>query len=335
MVEQGVDVCAMEVSSHALIQRRVDGVVFDVATFLNLGRDHLDFHGDMDSYFEAKASLFTPERAARAVVNVDDEYARRLVDRLDLPYATFSAMGGEAHWRAEQIEAGSRSSRFVVVDPDDGRHEATVPLAGTFNVSNALASIASLAVAGCPLDRAIDGIAASGAISGRMESVDVGQPFVAVVDYAHKPDALRAVLESVRPIAAGRVIVVIGAGGDRDAGKRPLMGRVAAELADVVVVTDDNPRTERPDAIRAAVLAGARDAGGTAEVVEVGDRREAIRYAVDIARPGDCVVVAGKGHETGQEVGGVVHPFDDRVELRAAISGSEGDGSPGMDETVP
>ena len=335
MVEQGVDVCAMEVSSHSLVQRRVDGVVFDVATFLNLGRDHLDFHGDMDSYFEAKASLFTPERAAHAVVNVDDEYGRRLLDRLELPYATFSTTDRDADWRAEQIQAMSQSSTFVVIDPAGRRHEATVPLAGTFNVSNALGAVASLAAAGCPIDKAIDGIAASGAISGRMESVDLGQPFVALVDYAHKPDALRAVLQSVRPIAAGRVIVVIGAGGDRDAGKRPLMGRVAAELADVVVVTDDNPRTEQPEAIRGAVLAGTHDAGGQAEVIEVGDRREAIRHAVHLARPGDCLVIAGKGHETGQEIGGIVHPFDDRIELRAAISGRDGGGSPGLDETIP
>ena len=334
MVEQGVDICTMEVSSHALVQRRVDGVVFDVATFLNLGRDHLDFHGDMPAYFEAKSELFTPDRAAHAVVSLDDEYGRRLVDRLELPYTTFSVTGRDAHWRAEQIEPTSHSSRFVVATPDGDRHEATVPLAGSFNVANALAAVASLAAAGCPVGPAIDGIAASGAVAGRMEAVDAGQPFTALVDYAHKPDALRAVLESVRPLATGRVIVVVGAGGDRDAGKRPLMGRMAAELADVVVVTDDNPRSEPPGSIRSAILAGARDAGGGAEIVEIGDRREAIRHAVGIARPGDCVVVAGKGHETGQVVSGVVHPFDDRVELRAAISGGYENGSTGMDETA-
>ena len=337
MAERGVDICAMEVSSHALIKRRVDGVVFDVATFLNLGRDHLDFHGDMDAYFEAKASLFTPERARLAVVNVDDEYGSRLVERLELPYETFSTTGRDADWRAERIAATSHSSSFVVVDPDGRRREASVPLVGSFNVSNALAAIASLAAAGCPVDPALKGIAACRPISGRMESIDLGQPFGALVDYAHKPDALHAVLESVRPLATGRVIVVIGAGGDRDAGKRTLMGRVAAELADLVVVTDDNPRSEPPDAIRAAILAGAHESGG-AEIVEIGDRRAAIRHAVDMARPGDCIVVAGKGHETGQDIGGVVHPFDDRIELRAALSGLQeghGDAGSGMDETAP
>jgi len=334
MVERGVDVCAMEVSSHALVKRRVDGVVFDVVTFLNLGRDHLDFHGDMDSYFEAKASLFTAERARRAVVNVDDEYGRRLVDRLELPYETFSTTGRDAEWRAEQIEATSNSSSFVVVDPDGRRHEATVPLVGLFNVSNALAAIASLAAAGCPVDSALKGIADCGPISGRMESIDLGQPFGALVDYAHKPDALHAVLESVRPLTSRRLIVVVGAGGDRDAGKRALMGRVAADLSDVVVVTDDNPRSEPPDAIRAAVLAGARETEG-AEILEIGDRRAAIRHAVDIARPGDCIVVAGKGHETGQDTGGIVSPFDDRIELRAALSElqeRQGNRPSGMDE---
>jgi UDP-N-acetylmuramoyl-L-alanyl-D-glutamate--2,6-diaminopimelate ligase len=330
MVEQQVDACAMEVSSHALTQGRVDGVVFDVATFLNLGRDHLDFHGDMAAYFEAKAMLFTPERARRAVVNLDDEHGRRLCEGLTIPYATVSTEGRDADWRAERIEASGHGSSFGVVGPDGTTHDATVPLVGSFNVGNALATIASLVAAGYPVDTVIDGLAACPAVPGRMEPIDAGQPFAAIVDYAHKPDALRAVLHSLRPLTPGRLLVVIGAGGDRDAGKRPLMGRVAAELAEVVVVTDDNPRSEPPAAIRAAVLSGVQDADGTAVAVEIGDRREAIRHAVSEAGPDDCVLVAGKGHETGQEIDGVVHPFDDRVELRAALTTSErdADGNP-------
>jgi UDP-N-acetylmuramoyl-L-alanyl-D-glutamate--2,6-diaminopimelate ligase len=327
MVEQGVDACAMEVSSHALVQGRVDGVVFDVAAFLNLGHDHLDFHGDMAAYFEAKATLFTPARARLAIVNVDDTYGKALVERLEIPYATLSTTGAAADWRADRIEASSRGTTFEVVGPDGRRQAATLPLVGTFNVANALAAIASLSAVGYSVDGVVAGLARCESVPGRMEPVRAGQRFAAVVDYAHKPDALRAVLESLRPLTPGRIIVVIGAGGDRDAGKRPVMGRVAADLADVVVVTDDNPRTERAAAIRAAVLDGARSAATAAELVEIGDRRAAIRHAVALARPDDCVLVAGKGHETGQEVDGVVHPFDDRVVLRAALIERRGAGS--------
>ena len=329
MVEQGVDACAMEVSSHALVQGRVDGVVFDVATFLNLGHDHLDFHGDMATYFEAKAGLFTPARARRAVVNLDDEYGRALVDRLEIPYATVSTTDAAADWRADRIEATSRGTTFDAVDPDGRRHATRLPLVGEFNVANALASIASLAAAGYPVDGVVAGLADCESVPGRMEPVIAGQPFAAIVDYAHKPDALRAVLESLRPLTPGRILVVVGAGGDRDTAKRAVMGRVAAELADTVVITDDNPRSEPAAAIRRAVLDGARTAATAADLVEIGDRRDAIRHAVAAAGPDDCVVVAGKGHETGQEVDGVVHPFDDRVELRAALTDRFGVGAGG------
>jgi UDP-N-acetylmuramoyl-L-alanyl-D-glutamate--2,6-diaminopimelate ligase len=332
MVERGVDACAMEVSSHALVQGRVDGVVFDVATFLNLGHDHLDFHGDMAAYFEAKATLFSPTRATRAVVNLDDEYGRRLIERLEIPYATLSVQDGSADWRADRIDASSRGTTFELVGPDGRRYGTTLPLVGTFNVSNALAAIASLAAVGYSVDDVVAGLARCESVPGRMESIAAGQPFAAIVDYAHKPDALRAVLESLRPLTSGRVLVVLGAGGDRDAGKRSVMGRVAAELADVVVVTDDNPRGESAAAIRSAVLDGARAVEGSAELFEIGDRRAAIRHAAALARPDDCVLVAGKGHETGQEIAGVVRPFDDRVELRAALV-DRPDGASGTDPT--
>lgn len=311
MREQGVVACAMEVSSHALVLGRVDGVVFDVATFLNLGRDHLDFHPDVDDYFAAKASLFTPERARRGLTNVDDEHGRLLLERATIPMQTYSTEGRDADWRAVDVELSGDGSRFAVEGPDGVRVDAGVPVPGAFNVSNALAAIASAALAGLDPQRVALGIAAGGGVPGRLERVDAGQDFTVVVDYAHKPDAVEAVLATLRPLTDGQVIVVLGAGGDRDPGKRPIMGEIAARLADVVVVTDDNPRTEDPAAIRAAVVAGAE--GGTAEVVEIGDRRAAIRDAVRRARPGDVVLVAGKGHETGQEVHGEVHPFDDRT----------------------
>lgn len=318
MRERGVEACAMEVSSHALVMGRVDGVVFDVAVFLNLGRDHLDFHADVEDYFSAKASLFTPERARLGLVNVDDEHGRRLVAEAGVPVRTFSATGAEADWRAVEVDLRADGSRFVVVGPDGRRIDAGCPLAGDFNVANTLAAVAAAEEAGLDAAAVAAGIAAAGGVPGRLERVDAGQDFLVVVDYAHKPDAVEAAIRTLRPLTDGQVIVVLGAGGDRDPGKRPIMAEIAARLADVLVVTDDNPRTEDPAAIRAAMLAGVT--APRAEVVEVGDRRAAIREAVRRARPGDIVLVAGKGHETGQEVQGVVHPFDDREVAREEIA---------------
>jgi len=310
MRERGVDTCAMEVSSHALVLGRVDGVVFDVATFLNLGRDHLDFHADLDDYFAAKASLFTAERARVGLANVDDEHGRRLLDVATIPMSTYSSQGRDADWRAVDVSLRPTGADFTVIGPGV-EVAASIHLPGEFNVSNALAAIASAALAGLDPRSVADGIARVGGVPGRLEQVSQGQDYSVVVDYAHKPDALEAVLTTLRPLTQGRVIVVIGAGGDRDTIKRPVMGEIAGRLADVVIVTDDNPRSEDPAAIRSAVLDGAR--GGAADVSEIGDRRLAIREAVRRAEPGDVVLIAGKGHESGQEVDGVVHPFDDRV----------------------
>jgi UDP-N-acetylmuramoyl-L-alanyl-D-glutamate--2,6-diaminopimelate ligase len=319
MVEQEVTACAMEVSSHALVMGRVAGVTFDVAAFLNLGRDHLDFHDTVEDYFAAKASLFTAARTRRGLTNVDDEHGRRLLEVAEVPMATFSPSGAEADWRAEDVVLEAEGSTFTVVTPTGERVSARVPLTGAFNVANALCAIALAGEAGIDPRVVADGIALAGGVPGRLERVDEGQEFLAVVDYAHKPDAVEAALSALRPLTTGRLLLVLGAGGDRDSGKRPVMGEIGARLADVLVVTDDNPRSEDPAAIRAAVLAGARGEGAHAEVLEIGDRREAIRRVVAMARPGDTVVVAGKGHETGQEIGDVVHPFDDRDELRAAL----------------
>jgi UDP-N-acetylmuramoyl-L-alanyl-D-glutamate--2,6-diaminopimelate ligase len=318
MVEQGVQACAMEVSSHALVMGRVAGVVFDVAAFLNLGRDHLDFHSDVEDYFQAKASLFTPERTRRGLTNVDDAHGRRLVDEATVPMVTFSPSGQPADWRAEDVVLAPEGSTFTVVTPTGERLEAGVPLTGEFNVANALCAIALAAEAGLDPRMVAHGIASGGGVPGRLERIDHGQDFLAIVDYAHKPDAVEAALAALRPLTAGRLLLVIGAGGDRDTGKRPVMGEIGARLADVLVVTDDNPRTEEPAAIRAAVLGGTEGVRG-AEVLEVGDRRAAIRQVVGMARAGDTVLIAGKGHETGQEIQGTVHPFDDRDELRAAL----------------
>lgn len=317
MREESVDVCAMEVSSHALVQGRVDGFAFNVAVFLNLGRDHLDFHETIEEYFLAKASLFTPEHARHAVINIDDAHGRRLIEMTPLPVTTFSTEGAVADWRAVNVRPHRLGTDLEVLGPDGSATELHVPLAGVFNVSNALAALAALATAGRDPAELAAGIAASTGVPGRMERVEAGQEFTAIVDYAHKPDAVTAVLAALRPVTAGRLIVVIGAGGDRDHGKRPLMGAAAAAGADIVIVTDDNPRSERPATIRAEVLAGAE--GGPGVRIEVPGRREAIAHAVAMAHLGDTVVVAGKGHERGQEIDGVVHPFDDHAVVAELI----------------
>jgi UDP-N-acetylmuramoyl-L-alanyl-D-glutamate--2,6-diaminopimelate ligase len=317
MVDAGVEACAMEVSSHALVMSRVGGVVFDVGVFLNLGRDHLDFHRDMDDYFAAKAMLFTPEHARRGLVVVDDAWGERLVERASVPVETLSTTGRPADWQATDIAPSPSGTSFRVRGPGGVDVAAGCPIPGAFNVANTLAAIAAAATVGYDAATVARAIADGPGVPGRLELIDEGQDFLVVVDYAHKPDAVAAALATLRPLTEGRLIVVLGAGGDRDPGKRPEMGRLAAEGADLLVVTDDNPRTEDPAAIRAAILEGA--VGGRAEVVEIGDRRAAIAEAVRRAGAGDVVLIAGKGHETGQEVAGVMHPFDDRVVAREEL----------------
>jgi UDP-N-acetylmuramoyl-L-alanyl-D-glutamate--2,6-diaminopimelate ligase len=317
MRETEVRACAMEVSSHALVMGRVDGVVFDVAVFLNLGRDHLDFHSDEEDYYRAKASLFTPERARLALIDVDDEHGRRLAGETRLPVRTLSLRDPAADWRADDVVAEATGSRFTAVGPGGLRVSSTVHLPGEFNVSNALAAVAACVEAGFDAEAVAAGLSQATGVPGRLEQIDEGQDFLVLVDYAHKPDAVAAALRTLRPLTEGRLIVVLGAGGDRDPGKRPIMAGIAAELADLLIVTDDNPRTEDPAAIRAEMLAGTRGAAG--EVLEIGDRRAAIAEAVGRACSGDIVLIAGKGHETGQEIDGTVHPFDDRAIAREEL----------------
>ncbi|MDT5080486.1 MAG: UDP-N-acetylmuramoyl-L-alanyl-D-glutamate--2,6-diaminopimelate ligase [Mycobacterium sp.] len=323
MVERGVDTVVMEVSSHALTLGRVDAVHFAVGGFTNLSRDHLDFHPTMQDYLEAKARLFDPESATHAdisVVCVDDDAGQTIAALAQRP-TTVSATGRDAAWTSEHVHTDSQGGQeFVAADPAGVHHRVRIALPGRYNVANGLLALALLDAVGVSPEQAAPGLRTA-TVPGRMQPIDGGQDFLALVDYAHKPGALRAVLETLRAqLGAGRIAVVFGAGGNRDQGKREPMGAVAAELADLVVVTDDNPRDEDPDGIRAAIMAGAAAVGADAQLVELGDRRAAIDFAVGWARAGDVVLVAGKGHEAGQTSHGLTRPFDDRDEMAAAIA---------------
>ncbi|SDH77911.1 UDP-N-acetylmuramoylalanyl-D-glutamate--2,6-diaminopimelate ligase [Actinokineospora alba] len=316
MVERGVTHVPMEVSSHALALGRAAGTKFAVGAFTNLSQDHLDFHPDMEDYFQTKALLFDG-RSAREVVCVDSEWGRRLVT----PETVTVSTTGDADWTASDAHTSlSGEQSFYIHTPDGAKVAATLPMPGTFNIANALVAAACLSAAGVGIDAIVSGLSTV-QVPGRMERVDLGQDFTAVVDYSHKPEAVALALDAIKARSDGKVIVVLGCGGDRDTAKRPVMGAEAARRSDLLVVTDDNPRSEDPAAIRAAMLAGAESVpeAERGEVVVIGDRRQAIATAVARAGSGDVVVVAGKGHETGQEIAGVVHPFSDRDELAAAI----------------
>ena len=316
LVSEGRRAVAMEVSSHALDQHRVDGMVFDVAAFTNLSRDHLDFHGTMDAYFEAKASLFTPERSRTAVVFADDPWGARLVERIGADRLV--AVRSD---EASAVALGAGSTTFTW----RGRQVA-LPMSGRFNVDNALVAAAVALALGVEEDDVATGLTSAHAVPGRMELVGDGGPVAVFVDYAHTPVGLDVALTALRAVAGGgRVVCVFGCGGDRDRGKRPEMGAVASALADVVVVTSDNPRSEDPSAIIDQVLSGMtpRTVDGVttgATVTVEPDRAAAIRQAIRGAAPGDVVLVAGKGHETTQTVGGTTVPFDDREEAAAALA---------------
>jgi UDP-N-acetylmuramoyl-L-alanyl-D-glutamate--2,6-diaminopimelate ligase len=311
MRADGVEAVAVEVSSHALAQHRVDGLVVDAAIFTNLSQDHLDLHETMDAYFEAKRRLFDPALARHGVANADDPWGRRLLERPTIPMTSYG-VDAEADVRGVDVSVTPGGSTALV----DGVLVRTA-LRGRFNVENVLAAVAAARVVGVATDVAALGIADVERVPGRMEPVDAGQDFTVVVDYAHTPDSIHNVLRGARGSADGRVIVVFGCGGDRDRAKRPMMGRAAAEDADLVIVTTDNPRSEDPSVIIDEITSGIPD--GTAAIVEP-DRATAIERAIDGAEPGDVVVVAGKGHETTQEIDGLFVPFDDREVARAALA---------------
>ncbi|MFA9428941.1 UDP-N-acetylmuramoyl-L-alanyl-D-glutamate--2,6-diaminopimelate ligase [Egicoccus sp. AB-alg2] len=323
MHDQGADAVAMEVSSHGLDLHRVDGTRFTVAVWTNLTQDHLDWHGTMEAYFQAKARLFTREFAEQGVVHLDGPWARRLLERSEVPVTTVGRdEDADVRIVAEHADVGGSRARLVGAGLDV---EVATRFPGRFNLTNAATGLVAAVAAGVPVEAAAAGIAACPGAPGRLERVDVGQPFTVLVDYAHTPDAVEQVVLTVRRLLepGRRVLVVLGAGGDRDREKRGPMGAAAA-TADVAVLTSDNPRTEEPAAILDAVVAGARRAvadGATAEVYGELDRRAAIGQALALARPGDVVVIAGKGHETGQEFADRTLPFDDREVARELLIG--------------
>ncbi|MEA2419769.1 MAG: UDP-N-acetylmuramoyl-L-alanyl-D-glutamate--2,6-diaminopimelate ligase [Thermoleophilaceae bacterium] len=309
MLDGGDRACAMEVSSHALELGRVAGIRFACRVFTNLTQDHLDFHETMDAYYAAKRRLF--DEPGPAVVNLDDEYGRRLA--AEIGGITF-AIERDADYRAVDVEFDLMGSRFMCRAPG-GELELSSPLPGLFNVQNVLGAVAATHALGVPLDAIAAALPSFGRVPGRFEPVDEHQDFGVLVDYAHTPEALENVLRAARPVTEGRLHVVFGAGGDRDRGKRPLMGEAARRLADRVLVTSDNPRSEEPDSIIDEVMQGA---GPDAE--RITDRRRAIARAIETAGPGDVVVIAGKGHEQGQEFeNGRKEPFDDVTVVREAL----------------
>jgi UDP-N-acetylmuramoyl-L-alanyl-D-glutamate--2,6-diaminopimelate ligase len=317
MVAAGDRACAMEISSHALELRRADGIHVAAAVFTNLTQDHLDFHETMEAYFQAKRRLFASELTEVRIANADDEYGRRLI--AEFPGTLTFAIARDADYRAMDVRFDGAGCDFVAVTPD-GEFPARVPLPGRFNVLNALGAWASARALGAPADGLPASLATAATAPGRFQPIEAGQPFDVIVDYAHKPDALEQVLLAARDMASGRLIVVVGAGGDRDRGKRPRMGEIAARLADVALITSDNPRSEPPEAIIDEVVAGIPESPH-AVVERDADRRATIFHAIGLARPGDVVVIAGKGHEQGQEFeNGRKEPFDDAEVAREAIA---------------
>ena len=318
MATRGAEVVVTEVSSHALRLGRVDETWFQVVAFTNLSQDHLDFHRDMEDYYQAKASLFEPRFSNRAVICIDDAWGVRLANDTTIGVRTVS-MGGDADLTARITSRSLAGTELMITFPDAQKRTVLVPLLGDFNAENAIVAAGCALDLGFTVDQISESLAQATAAPGRFELVSGDDAITVIVDYAHTPDGIEAAIESVRHLSSGRVIAVIGAGGDRDRAKRPLMGR-AGSAADVLIVTSDNPRTEDPAVIIDEILAGVT----ATEVMTLVDRRDAIHAAVDAASEGDVVLVLGKGHERSQEIGDRVLPFDDRLVSRTALAERRG-----------
>jgi|688.fasta_scaffold48186_2 UDP-N-acetylmuramoyl-L-alanyl-D-glutamate--2,6-diaminopimelate ligase len=312
MAERGITHVFMEVSSHALALNRVSGIKFDVTIFTNLTQDHLDFHGSMDDYFAAKALLFTPEFSKQAIICTDDDWGKKLAAQCQTPKIT---VGSDGSWQTSPAKSSTSgmTTQLIEIQNSDSI-SLSVNMLGSYNATNAACALAASQILGLPIAASLESLKRVRAIPGRMEQVSIVSPATAIVDYAHTPDAVATVLTVIRDANPQKIITVIGCGGDRDASKRPLMGKIAAQLSDVVIITDDNPRSEDPAEIRGAMIAGTTDCA--AQIIEIADRRQAISKALSLSSASDVVAILGKGHESGQEISGKVFPFDDRVVVR-------------------
>ena len=309
MVERGITHVFMEVSSHALSLQRVVGIKFDVAVFTNLTQDHLDFHGTMENYFSAKSMLFTSEFSRQAVICVDDDWGKKLAAESQIPMVT---VGRDGNWRTSPAISNSSGLTIQEIGIENSDSiSLAVNMLGSFNATNAACALATSQILGLPLSTSLDSLKQVRSIPGRLEQVSISSPGMALVDYAHTPDAVANVLTVIKNANPKTIITVIGCGGDRDVAKRPVMGEVAAQLSDILIITDDNPRSEDPALIRSAMIKGTRNCA--AKVIEIADRRAAIAKALSLATPGAVIAILGKGHEVGQEISGQVFPFDDRV----------------------
>lgn len=309
MADEQVEAVVMEVSAHATAMHRIDGICYDVACYTNLSQDHLDYFETMEKYFEAKKVFFTPGYAKRAVLNVDDETAERIIADADIPCTRFG-ISTNADVFARDIEISENGVSFRMRTKDKQERDVHLKLTGIFNVYNALTAASAALEIGVTPDEVVRGLESVRAVPGRAEMLDTDTPYKVLLDYSHSPDALENILKAARDFTRGRVIVLFGCGGDRDHGKRPIMGEIGGRLADYCILTSDNPRSEDPFEILAAIEEGIRPTKGAYTVIE--NRREAIRHALEMAREGDTVILAGKGHETYQEIKGVKNHFDEK-----------------------
>lgn len=316
MVEQGCKNLAMEVSSHAIDQGRIKGAKYEVVAFSNLTQDHLDYHQSMENYFQAKANLFTSEYAKVAVINIDDSYGKRLSQQINIPVITVSRKDANADWYLAKAENKNGLYQIEIKSKTGERFSENFALLGDYNLENLLLAVAIVNSAGLPVDKIAPIISKLTSVPGRLESVNAGQKFTALVDYAHTPDAVERVIATVKSATNGKIIGVLGCGGDRDASKRSVMGHALFNGCDLAVFTSDNPRSESAEVILKEMTAGL-DLGKKG-FIEI-DRKSAIDLAVQKAQSGDVVLLMGKGHESGQEVNSVITPFDDRVELAESI----------------
>lgn len=316
MADEKVDAVVMEVSAHAIDMHRIDGILYDVGCYTNLSQDHLDYFETMERYFEAKKAFFTPRYIRQAALNVDEETSLRIMRDIAVPYLRYG-ISTNAELYARDIEISENGVTFRICVLEQGERTVHLQMTGIFNVYNALTAAAASLALGIGLDEIVRGLESVRAVPGRAEMLETHTPYKVLLDYSHSPEALESILTAVRDFTRGRVIALFGCGGDRDHGKRPMMGEIGGKLADYCILTSDNPRNEDPMAILAAIEEGIRHTDGEYTVIE--NRREAIHYALNMAREGDLVVLAGKGHETYQEIRGVKRPFDEKVIVRELL----------------